>query len=79
MPQSDAAEAPASDDFSQRARAIQIRLTWAKWKFIDGIHGNVVPNIEDARALVASRQFTFSGPLDSPPPTEPLLMECDHV
>ena len=25
------------------------------------------------------RQFTFSGPFDSPPPTEPSLMEWDQV
>jgi hypothetical protein len=53
VPQSDAAEAPASGDFSQHAPTIHKVFSGPEGEFVDGIHSNVITHIEDTGSLVA--------------------------
>src|ERR1700728_5286984 len=55
VPNADATDTPSAHDFAQCSRVIQERLAGAKRQFVDGIDGDVVAHIEDARSLVASQ------------------------
>src|ERR1700741_3063060 len=52
VPKADAPQPPTANDLSHHPRTVQIRLTWAKGKIVEGIYAHIVANIEDTGAFV---------------------------
>src|SRR5579862_5693475 len=53
VPQAYATQAPSTNDFSQSARVVGVSFARAERKFVNGIHSDIVANVEDAGAFVA--------------------------
>ena len=53
MPEANAAELPASEDLADGSRGVEVRFSRAERKFIDGIDGEVVADVENTRTFVA--------------------------
>jgi hypothetical protein len=75
VPKTYAPEAPTSIHFAESTAIIQVVFAGPEWQLVSRIGGDAVASVEDADPLSQARQLTFSGPLDSPPPTDPPLME----
>ena len=53
MPQSDAAQAPAARDFAHGSGRVEEGLAGSEGKFVNGVHDDVVPHIENAGTFIA--------------------------
>src|SRR4029077_18853110 len=53
MPQTDTTQLPSADDLAQNTMCIGECFSGSEGEFVDGVHSNVVPHVEDAWSLVA--------------------------
>jgi len=52
MPSTETAHLPAANDLSNRSARGEVPLAGAKGQLVDGVHNDVVANVEDARAAL---------------------------
>jgi hypothetical protein len=73
VPKADAAEAPPSRDFTERAGIIQVRFTGAEREFVNRVGGEVVADVKDARPVVAAQAVDIFRSIRLTPANRPIV------